>query len=121
MTVTKVEGDQIPEEVVIDRLMWELGAIDFCVQYARDEGEENLDGRMLLEVRVNSKGKISRVAEHEKNRFESAIVLRCAGIRLKRVEVPWPEDYEEPEVPEGEEPPPMPLYEVTLETRKPRG
>ncbi len=121
MVVTKVEGDQLDEELVIDRLMWEAGAIDFCVNYVREEGEEGTVGKMLLELWVNKKGKIGTVQLHEKTRLETPVVARCAAMRFKRVEFPWPEDYEPPEVPEGEDPPPMPHYEIALDLREPRG
>lgn len=120
MSVTKVEGDFefLPEEMIIERLMWELPAIDFCVNYVREEGEENTTGRMLMELWINSKGKVGTVQLHEKTRMETAVVARCAAMRLKRVEYPWPEDWEAPEVPEGEDPLPMPHYEIQFDFRE---
>lgn len=119
MKVSKVEGDFefLPEEMVIERMMWELPAIDFCANYVREEGEENTTGRMLVEFWINSKGKVGTVQLHEKNRMESAVMYRCAALRLKRVAFPWPEDWEPPEVPEGEEAPPMPHYEIEFDFR----
>lgn len=120
LTAKKVEGDQLAEEDVIDRIIREAGAIDFCIQTAREEGEEDLDGVMTLNLWVNKKGRISTITPGERSRNESPVVSRCAALRLKNVTVPWPEDYEEPEVEDGEEPPPMPKYELTLDVRQPR-
>jgi hypothetical protein len=40
------------------------------------------------------------------------------ALRFKDVVIPWPEDWEAPEVEEGEEAPPMPTYEVVLDLKE---
>ncbi|NCG21202.1 MAG: hypothetical protein GWP91_19500 [Rhodobacterales bacterium] len=117
MTVTKVEGDQVEEAVVVDYLIREVGAIDHCLTVARDEGEEETTGKMMIDLGVTSKGKI-QVDLNEKSRLKTAVVARCVALRFKDVVIPWPEDWEAPEVEEGEERPPMPTYEVVLDLKE---
>ena len=117
MTVTKVEGDQVEEAVVVDYLIREVGAIDHCLTVARDEGEEETTGKMMIDLSVTSKGKI-KVDLNEKSRLKTAVVARCVALRFKDVVIPWPEDWEAPEVEEGEERPPMPTYEVVLDLKE---
>jgi hypothetical protein len=130
MKVEKVEGDQIAEDVMIDRLMREGEAIDFCVQYARDEGEEDTEGVMQVEMWVGKKGNMSNYQLHERSKMETPVVSRCIQQRLRKAVYPWPDScededadpencLEEVELEEGEEPPPKPHYEITFDFRAP--
>ena len=119
MTVTHREGDQLDPERVIDRLMREVAGIEYCVNELLEEGEEELEGKMKLEVFVNKRGKVGDIKVHEKSKMQTPGAARCFAKRIKTASWEWPEDWEEPELEEGEEAPPLPTFDVLLELKAP--
>jgi hypothetical protein len=119
MTVVHREGDQLDPELVIDRLMREVAAIEYCVNELLEEGEEELEGKMKLEVFVNKRGKVGDIKVHEKSKMQTPGAARCFAKRIKNASWEWPEDWEEPELEEGEEAPPLPTFDVLLELKAP--
>jgi len=113
------EGDQLDPELVIDRLMREVAGIEYCVNELLEEGEEELEGKMKLEVFINKRGKVGDIKVHEKSKLQTPGAARCFAKRIKTATWEWPEDWEPPELEEGEEPPPMPTFDVLLELKAP--
>ncbi len=107
--------DVIGQDRIVQRLSHELGAVDYCLTNARDEGEE-IGGRMDLELRFNRKGKVSTMLG-ERSKYESSVAVKCVKDRVKDVlfvleEDVWPE---RPEPEEGEDPlPPEDPETITL-------
>jgi hypothetical protein len=102
-----------------DRLIRELGAIDYCIEEAREEGEL-VDGRMQLLVEFDKKGAISTTLD-EKSKNTNYMVERCVNERFKKVkfvfdEASWPADPEptEEQKAKGEEPEPLPPETLTV-------
>lgn len=120
---TDAIADIIGTEKMQDRLIRELGAIDYCVAIARDEGEE-VDGRMTLVTEFDEDGTIS-VELEERSKNTNFMVHRCVKDRFKKVEFVfeadnWPQA-EEPENEEDEvEPLPPETMLVVLDVTSPR-
>jgi len=119
LTIEHREGDQLDPELVIDRLMREVGGIEYCVNELLEEGEEELEGKMKLEVYINKRGKVGDIKIHEKSKMQTPGAARCFAKRIKKASWEWPEDWEPPELEEGEEPPPLPTFDVLLELKAP--
>ena len=123
LSIAHREGDQLDPELVIDRLMREVGGIEHCITELIDEGEEELEGKMMLEISINKRGKIGDLQVAEKSKLQTPGAARCFARRVKTAVWVWPEDWVEPENPDPEdekwEAPPMPTFDVLLEL-KPR-
>jgi hypothetical protein len=91
-------------DFVEDRFRRELGAIDWCINTAREEGEE-AEGKMMLTVTLSKKGAPS-TAIHEKSKVQSGAVARCFAKRIDTIRFEIEEEEEEEEGTEEEEPPP---------------
>jgi hypothetical protein len=108
---------------ISDRLSRELGAIDYCLVIARDEGEM-VDGRMTLVVEFERDGKIG-VELDEKSKNTNFMVFRCVKDRFKKVEFEfddanWPVQPEPEDDEEEVEPLPPETVIVTLDVTSPR-
>jgi len=123
LSIEHREGDQIDPQIVIDRLMREVAGIEYCVNELLEEGEEELEGKMMLEVYITKRGKIGEMKVHEKSKMTTPGAARCFAKRVKTAKVEWPEDWEAPENPDPEdekwEAPPMPTFDVLLELKAP--
>jgi hypothetical protein len=90
-----LDGDQ-----VIDRFERELGAVEWCLNMLRDEGE-CIEGELKLDVTMSKKGKLSTVID-EKSKIQDGTFARCASKRFKDIAFELPEEEEE-EVDEEED------------------
>jgi len=88
-----LDGDQ-----VVDRFERELGAVEWCLNMLRDEGE-CIEGELKLEVTMSKKGKLSTVIG-EKSKIQDGTFARCASKRFKDIEFELPEEEEEEETEE---------------------
>ncbi len=110
-------------DFIKDRLIRELGAIDYCISVARDEGEE-VNGRMQLVTEFKSDGSLS-VELHEKSKHTNFMVYRCVKDRFKKVrftfdEEEWPEAPEPEDEEEEVEPLPPEIIDITLDIDYPK-
>ena len=85
-----LDGDQ-----VVDRLERELGAVEWCLNMLRDEGE-CIEGELKLDVTMSKKGRLSTVID-EKSKIQDGTFARCASKRFKDIEFELPEEEEEEE------------------------
>ena len=102
-------------EKIKDRLIREIGAVDYCVASAKEEGEQ-VDGRMTLIVEFDKKGGITTTLD-EKSKNTNFMVQRCVADRFKKVkfvfdEAAWPKAPEPAK--EGEEVEPLPPETVQV-------
>lgn len=114
MTVNKLEGDLLDPAVVTDRFLREVGAIDYCINVLRDEGEE-ADGQLRLEVNITNKGRMGDIIIHERSKIQSQALARCVVRRFNAITF----DMEERAEAEGEEAPALPKYEVLIDLKAP--
>ena len=110
-------------DFIKDRLIRELGAIDYCISVARDEGEE-VNGRMTLVTEFDYDGSIS-VELEEKSRHTNFMVYRCVKDRFKKVsftfdEEEWPVAPEPEDEEEEVEPLPPEVINVQLDINYPK-
>jgi hypothetical protein len=129
-TKMRVEPDKLTKEVldaemVSQRFLRELAAIDYCINEARGDGEE-IEGKQQLTVEVSKKGGLD-VSIHERSKLQSGSVRKCTSKRFSDIKFELPEPEEEPEDEEQEEqeeqadaePEPRPLIEIFFELKTP--
>jgi hypothetical protein len=115
---TEAIAGLIGEDFMKDRLVRELGAIDYCISVARDEGEE-VNGRMSLVTEFDEDGTIS-VELDERSRHTNFMVYRCVKDRFKKVSFTfdaeaWPKLPEPEEGEEEEEVEPLPPETLAIQ------
>ena len=91
----KTMKEVLDGEQVVDRFKRELGAIEWCLNMLRDEGE-CIEGELKLDVTMSKKGKLSTVID-EKSKIQDGTFARCASKRFKDIEFEVPEEEEEEE------------------------
>ncbi len=125
---TEAIAGLIGEDFMKDRLVRELGAIDYCISVARDEGED-VNGLMSLITEFDQDGTIS-VELDERSRNTNFMVYRCVKDRFQKVSftfdpeawpmLPEPEEVEEGEEAEEVEPLPPETLAIQLDVSYPK-